>query len=112
MALVSTTTDGGAEGAGIHVDIADKADANLPKFVYSGYAAASTPSGWSVSRAANAGATATSVTTGVGTMEASTVYNLIDADANNLNTALNIGVGAFCYSSLGNGGGLFIQTEV
>jgi hypothetical protein len=116
---MNNLTDGGAETAGIYVDINDAAAANTPSLSYAGFGAADTPSGWKVARAIDNSASGTGVSTGIGTMEVSAVYvNSGDAGAgNSLSTGdtpatapgVDIGQGAFCYSSA-VGGGLFIQT--
>jgi hypothetical protein len=99
-------TAANAIGSGIIVDIANASASNLPSILYAGQD--NSASGWQVSRANHATAGSAAITTGLGTMEV--VSDITDSNYSTGNSgAIDFGVGAFCYSSNGDGG-LYIQT--
>lgn len=92
-------------GVGMVVDNAAQPDKNLARFVYEGYQDPGSVLGWHIAQEVNNAADGTATSRGVGVMHVQAAEMSDSGGA----AALDIGVGAFAYSTNGDGS-LWIQT--
>lgn len=104
----STLQGANTSGVGLFVHNSDQSEANLARFVYKGMSDSASVYGWRIAMETQNDASAAAPSYGVGVthvVSSAASTTILAADG----TAVDIGVGAFLYSTNASGG-LFIQT--